>query len=219
MNIKENIIKHYLSNVYFIVGTAYAGKSTMCKMLSEKYKLHHCEENYNSNVIFKIINIKDQPNLSYFNTKTSWQQYLNRTPDEYERWVRGNSEELVGFEIAELIRVSQKQKVIVDTNLPIEILNEIADYHQVAVMLSHPKISAQRFFDREDPEKLFLLDQINKCDNPSKTYDNFAKCIEQINRTDYMKFKESSFFTIERKAGLWASQEETLKILAQHFQL
>ena len=38
---KNNIIKNLLKNVYFINGTAYAGKSTMVKMLAEKhgYKL------------------------------------------------------------------------------------------------------------------------------------------------------------------------------------
>ena len=34
MNISNNILKHYLKNVYFITGTAYAGKSTTVKMLS-----------------------------------------------------------------------------------------------------------------------------------------------------------------------------------------
>ena len=33
-------------NVYFINGTAYAGKSTMVKMLAEKYNGIVCEENY-----------------------------------------------------------------------------------------------------------------------------------------------------------------------------
>ena len=39
MNIESNILKYYLRNVYFITGTAYAGKSTMVKMLSEKYEI------------------------------------------------------------------------------------------------------------------------------------------------------------------------------------
>lgn len=34
------------NNVYFINGTAYAGKSTMVKMLAEKYNGMACEENY-----------------------------------------------------------------------------------------------------------------------------------------------------------------------------
>ena len=34
------------NNVYFINGTAYAGKSTMVKMLAKKYNGIACEENY-----------------------------------------------------------------------------------------------------------------------------------------------------------------------------
>ena len=37
MIIENNIVKHYLKNVYFITGTAYAGKSTAVKMLAERY--------------------------------------------------------------------------------------------------------------------------------------------------------------------------------------
>lgn len=33
-------------NVYFLNGTAYAGKSTMVKRLAEKYDGIVCEENY-----------------------------------------------------------------------------------------------------------------------------------------------------------------------------
>ncbi|MEE3394115.1 MAG: hypothetical protein VZR23_10735 [Lachnospiraceae bacterium] len=35
-----------LSNAYFIIGTAYAGKSTMTRLLAEKYDCILCEENY-----------------------------------------------------------------------------------------------------------------------------------------------------------------------------
>ena len=36
MIIENNILKYYLRNVFFITGTAYAGKSTTVKMLAEK---------------------------------------------------------------------------------------------------------------------------------------------------------------------------------------
>ena len=39
-------LKNQFKNVYFIIGTAYAGKSTMVKMLSEYYDGITCEENY-----------------------------------------------------------------------------------------------------------------------------------------------------------------------------
>ncbi|MBI9015373.1 MAG: AAA family ATPase [Clostridiales bacterium] len=217
MEIKSNIIKHYLSNCYFITGTAYAGKSTMCKALAEKYNLYHCEENYNSDTIFNVIDIEDQPNLSYFKTKESWEEFLNRTPEDYESWLIGNNREIIGFEIAELIRLSSNQKVIVDTNIPIELLEEIADDNQVAIMLSPPEISSSRFFDRDDPEKKFLLEQINLCANPDSTYQNFTACIEKFNRTDYKKFTQSKFFTINRGFEDWTSKEETTEILGKHF--
>ncbi|OMF85904.1 hypothetical protein BK147_31255 [Paenibacillus sp. FSL R7-0337] len=39
MEINNRIIKHYLKIVLFMNGTAYAGKSTMVKMLADKYGL------------------------------------------------------------------------------------------------------------------------------------------------------------------------------------
>ena len=38
-------------NVYFINGTAYAGKSTMVKLLAEKYDGIVCEENYQDRLL------------------------------------------------------------------------------------------------------------------------------------------------------------------------
>ena len=37
MILQNNILKYVLKNAYFINGTAYAGKSTMVKLLAEKY--------------------------------------------------------------------------------------------------------------------------------------------------------------------------------------
>ena len=39
------------SNVFFINGTAYAGNSTMVKMLAEKYNGIACEENYHDSML------------------------------------------------------------------------------------------------------------------------------------------------------------------------
>ena len=37
MKISDNIIKEQLKNVYFLCGGAYGGKTTMAKLLEEKY--------------------------------------------------------------------------------------------------------------------------------------------------------------------------------------
>ncbi|HIX93847.1 MAG TPA: hypothetical protein H9846_00080, partial [Candidatus Gemmiger excrementipullorum] len=41
-------------HVYFINGTAYAGKSTMVKLLAEKYHGIACEENYHDQLLAEL---------------------------------------------------------------------------------------------------------------------------------------------------------------------
>jgi hypothetical protein len=219
MEINNLVIKNYLKNVMFINGTAYAGKSTMVKMLAEKYNLIQCGENYDC--IPEGILVPDKyPNLCYFQAKKDWQEFLNRTPEEYNDWIIGSSWELVEFEIAYLMSISKFQRVIVDTNIPIEILHEIADYNQVAVMLSPQSMSVEHFFDRDDPEKKFLKEQISKADDPEKTIINFLACISKINsQENYDKWANSGFFTVIRKDTEIDTKSETLEVLAKHFNL
>ena len=218
MEIANNIIRHYLKNVYFINGTAYAGKSTMCAMLAERFGLIHCEENYGMDEILSIATQDEQPNMNYFNTKKDWQEFLNRAPEAYEAWVDGNSRELAGFEVAKLIRISAERKVIVDTNIPCDLLKQIASYRQVAIMLSPQAMSVDRFFDREDAEKQFLLSEIRKSSDPERTLENFRACIARINSRERCEaWQNSGFFTLVREDTEADTREEVLAKLAAHF--
>ena len=220
MEIENNIIKHYLKNCYFINGTAYAGKSTMCKMLAERFDMLHCEENYNHDTILTIASPDIQPNLCYMKTKPSWEHFVSRTPEQYEAWVDGNSRELPAFEIAELIRLSSDRKVIVDTNIPCDVLWQISDYDHVAIMLSSERMSVDKFFERDDEEKQFLLSIIKACPDPDATLENFKKCIARVNsQKRYERFEKSGFFTLTRQDEKTDTKEQTLKALAKHFKL
>ena len=220
MNIENNIIKHYLKNVYFITGTAYAGKSTMVQMLAERYGMVACGENYHARVSDQVAVLEKQPNICYFQTMKDWQEFVNRTPEEYERWLNDTAKEAAEFEVAELIGLAQENKVIVDTNIPLDILHEIADYHQVAVMLAPQSMSVERFFDREDAEKQFLLEQIMMAENLEKTMENFKACIARVNRREYYEaFVGSGFYTLYREEGTGDTREEVLEKLAVHFGL
>lgn len=220
MKIDNNIIKHYLKNVMFITGTAYAGKSTMVAMMAEKYGLIQCGENYHCRIADEIMVPERQPNLCYFQTMEDWQEFVNRTPEEYDKWILGCSLEAAEFEVAELIRISQNQKVIVDTNIPLDILHEIADYHQVAVMLSPQSMSVEKFFDRDDPDKAFIKEQIMQAEVPQKTMENYKSCIAKVNSKEhYNEYAKSGFFTLLRTDANKDTKAETLRILATHFGL
>ncbi len=160
ITIKSNILKYIFQNTYFIDGTAYAGKSTMVRLLAEKHNGICCGENYHD-IFMDAIDVESQPNLSYFDTMKSWQEFVNRTPEEYERWIAGCSEEASDMEIVRLVQLAESgRKVFVDTNISIEKLREISDYYHVAIMLAPVNTSVERFFDREDEEKQFIFEQI-----------------------------------------------------------
>ena len=219
MLINNRVIKHYLRNVLFINGTAYAGKSTMVKMLADKYGLIHCGENYDC-VPEGLATPEQYPNICYFKTMKDWQEFINRTPEEYNNWILGCSRELAEFEITYLMSIAGARKVIVDTNIPPDILREIADYHQVAIMLSPESMSVDHFFDRDDPDKRFIKEQIMCSDNPEKTMANFLACMAKINsKENYDKWANSGFFTVVRQDALTDTKQETLEILAKHFRL
>ncbi len=220
IGIESNILRYYLQNVYFITGTAYAGKSTMVAMLAEKYGMIRCGENYHAKHAGAIATPEKQPGMCYFSTMKDWQEFVNRTPEQYERWIRQTSREAAEFEIAELIRLSQNGKVIADTNIPLDILREISDYHRVAIMLSPQEMSIERFFERDDPDKRFLLERIRESEDPEKTLANFKACIAMINSKErYDEYANSGFYTLVRADADIDTKSETLEALARHFRL
>lgn len=220
MKIENNILKHYLKNVYFIIGTAYAGKSTTVKMLAERYDMVFCGENYHSKVSDAVATPDAQPDICFLKTLTDWKEFVTRTPEEYERWIYSTSKEAAEFEVAELISISQDRKVIVDTNIPVGILKEISNYNHVAVMLSPLSMSVDRFFDRSDPEKQFLLNVIESCEDSKTVMENYRRGLELINgQKHYDEYANSGFFTVVRQDTQKDTREEICEIIARHFGL
>ena len=124
------------------------------------------------------------------------------------------------FEIAELLSISKDKKVIVDTNIPIDILKEISDYNHVAVMISPLSMSVERFFDRNDPEKLFILNTIESCENPAEVMENYKKGLALINsQENYDLYVKSGFFTVIREDNQKDTKEEVCEKIAKHFGL
>ena len=220
MKIENNILKHYLQNVYFITGTAYAGKSTTAKMLADRYDMIFCGENYHSAVSDIVATPDSQPDIYFLNTLTDWKAFVTRTPEEYERWIYSVGKEAAEFEVAELISISKNRNVIVDTNIPIDRLKEISDYNHVAVMLSPQSLSVDRFFDRSDPEKQFLLNVIESCEDSETVMENYRQGLALINsQKHYDEYANSGFFTVVRQDTVKDTREETCDIIAKHFGL
>ena len=218
MNIESNLLRRLFENVYFIIGTACAGKSTMVRMLAEKYDGVWCRENYTED-LFGLIEPEHQPNLCYFQTMSGWQEFVSRTPEQYEAWLYGCASENQGLELIELIRRTEGgKKVFVDTQFSPEALHEISDWRPVVVMLADPAVSATRFFEREDAEKQFIYQKIMETEDPQATMVNYRAVLKRINSPEnYRRLEDSGFFVLKRDDA--RSPEQTLALLERHFAL
>ncbi len=205
-------------NVYFINGTAYAGKSTMVKALAEKYGGIACEENY-QDALLDGLDAREFPSLTYTRDLANWSDFIRRTPEEYSAWIDGCIKECTILELRILDEVSKKgKKVFVDTNISIETLWKISDKDHVLIMLADPDISVRRFFERPDREKQFLFQLLMKEDHPEQALDNFRECLKKVNSVDaYNKFLNSGFNVIVRDEA--RTIEETLALVEKAFRL
>ena len=208
----------HFSNVYFINGTAYAGKSTMVKLLAEKYNGIACEENYHDRLLPELSK-EDFPCLTYTRDLTDWHDFIRRTPEEYETWIDGVSKECEILELKILSDMSQEEKpIFVDTNISIETLRTIADHHHVLIMLADPQISVHRFFERPDREKQFLYQLIMEEPDPEQALENYRQGLMRIHSQErYERFLYSGFHVIHRDEN--RSIEQTLALVEKAFDL
>lgn len=205
-------------NVYFINGTAYAGKSTMVKLLAEKYNGIACEENYHDE-LSDGLDSREFPGLTYTRDLQNWSDFIRRTPDEYEAWFKQTTRECTILEIRILEKLYKQDKpVFVDTNIPVEVLSEISDKDHVLIMLAEPEISVKRFFERADKEKQFLYQLLLQEENPDEAIENFRECLKRVNSEEiYHNFLKSGFNVIIRDEE--RTVDETLSLVEDAFKL
>lgn len=205
-------------NVYFINGTAYAGKSTMVKSLAERYHGIACEENYHD-ALLPELDREEFPCLTYTRDLQDWRDFIRRTPDVYEAWIKGVSKECEVLELRILEELAACGKpVFVDTNISLETLKQISDRDHVLIMLADPQVSVNRFFQRPDKEKQFLYRLLMEEPDPVYAMENFRQCLARINsRENYDAFLHSGFRVILRDEK--RSIAETLDLVEGAFGL
>ena len=206
------------SNAYFIIGTAYAGKSTMTRMLAEKHGGILLEENYHSR-FFPTLDPSAFPCLTYTRELKDWHDFIRRTPEEYEQWIDGAARECERLELEILSQFALgAQPVFVDTNISAETLKQVALPGHVLVMLAPPEISVSRFFERQDEEKQFLHRLILEEPDPEKAMDNYCRGLARINSPEkYERFLHSGFPVILRDEN--RTPAETLALVEEVFGL
>lgn len=205
-------------NCYFITGSAYAGKSTMVKLLAEKYNGILCEENYHD-VLLDELDKDEFPCVTYTRDLVDWHDFIRRSPQEYKDWIDGAAKECEILELRLLEKlVNQDKPVFVDTNISIETLHKIANPNHVLIMLADPEISVKLFFERPDHEKQFLYRLIMEEPDPEAALENYRQGLMLINsRENYDHLLNSGFPVILRDEN--RSVKETLELVEKTFEL
>ena len=221
MNIAANILKHSLKNVYFLAGTALAGKTTMTTMLAKKHGLTPYNEDWNGASFTKFKSICDekyQPHSTRQSKTTDWEGHFGRTVEEFlsDRAGRNTNDEYIEFAIIDLIKLSQANKIITDLCIPISMLTEISDYARVACLLASPELVNCENYGKRDSHKAFLecLLSLKEPEKKIAVQDELFR----IGVHETMdEVRKSGFFSIVRTKD--STVENTLKLLEDHFRL
>ena len=218
----EKLMNMDLGNIYYVIGTSYAGKSTVVKNLAKKHGGIALEENYHDAKLPEL-DSREFPNLTYTRDLQDWHEFIRRTPDEYVTWLINVKKECETVElqmIAELLEKPETRgrKIFVDTNICVETLHRISDEKHVLVMMAPPEIGINRFFDRPDAEKQFLYRLMLEEPDPQAALDNFREILTRIHsKESYDELLQSGFRILFRDEN--RSQEETVRLAEEIFGL
>ena len=221
MNIAENILKHSLQNVYFLNGTALAGKTTMANELSKHYGFIHFNDNWHEDrfkVYRSICNEQYQPQSTRKKETTDWETFFGRSVEEFlsDNAGYGEYDEYIEFMIIELIQLSQNAKVVADICIPIELLTKISDYNRIACLLSSPELVTCANYGKRDDHREFL-ECILSLKEPEKKIavqdELFRINVEKI----YDDVRKYNLFSIVRTDE--STVENTFGLLKKHFNL
>ncbi len=212
MNIADNIIKEQLKNVYFLSGGAYGGKTTMAKLLEQKYGLLRYRQGDNYDRFVSVASTEFQPAMSVDRSK-DWHGFFSQKPSDYSKWLNMNLAEEAEFVITDLMRISQNQKVIADVNIPIEILKRVADKEQVMILFAPEAMTRQHYFDRADKDELYQF--ILSFPDGKEVLNNVIEALHYDYDTIRSGYINSGFKYRERTKD--DTIENTLRIIEEHF--
>ncbi len=216
MNIKNNVLKEKLKNVYFIAGTNCSGKSTMAKQLSKKFDMifYSADDSYWKHR--QCSNKKDQPNMN--REFLGWDEFFNREPIDKATWLLESELEEMDFIIMDLVQLAQKEnaKVIVDIHCMPEIFAQISEYRRVIFLLAEPDLVFKEYFDREDKSDVYNC-ILKNTTNPEESLLNTRKLAKEIATMETNKVLNSGFkYLVRTETTDFLTRQ---KLVIEHFGL
>jgi len=222
MNIANNILKRSLQNVYFFVGTACGGKTTMGRELSRKYGFTYFSDNWNEpnwKDWESIIDEKYQP-YSYNGGKPfNNEEYFGRSVEEFyadsksEKSQAANMEN-IAFSIIEIVKLAQRNTVVADIWInDFDFLLEISDVSKIACLLAPGELIIRDYYQRED--HMDFTRAIQSLENSEQKFEVQNELFRIGAKEMAEKAKKHNLFSIMRSEE--STIDKTLTLLESHF--
>jgi hypothetical protein len=220
LKIAENILKHSLSNVYFLAGTPCGGKTTMAQALSQKYGFIHFNDNWheeNFNTWLSIVDPKYQKRSTVRKQVTDWEAYFSRSIEQFLAGRAGYNEndEYIEFALIELVKLSQTRPVVADISIPMELLTQLSDYSRIACLLAPPELVIRDYYGRNDHRE--FIECIMSLKNPEEKLATQNKLFEIGVNEIFADVEKYKLFSIVRDEN--STIDKTLALLEAHFGL
>lgn len=204
MIIADNIIRESLKNVFFLCGGAYGGKTTMAKIIEEKYNFYRYRQGDHSDEYAEIAELDYQPNISLDRSK-DWYGFFSQPVEAYYNYLTDALREEAEFAIVDLIKVACKtdKKIIYDGQIPIDILKQIANPRQVILLFAPVEMKKNYYFPREDKDDIYQF--IKSLPNSDFLLENTRNALIFNGEKEIASFYDSGFKCIER------TEQDTIK--------
>lgn len=211
MIFQDNVMKEYLKNVYFIAGTPCGGKTTISRVLAKKYGFEIYDNDERFDEHRKISDPLYQPAMNtYFK---SADDFFGRTVEEYKNWLLKNTREQLEFVLLDLIRLSEKKKVLCDCHLTVAQALAFSEPARVVFLIKDPSNLVDEYGNRPDHQG--FLQYINSASDMEKAKQTVNTTLYELNVNRIKEIKTSPFFWIERTED--STVDGTLACVEKHF--
>lgn len=212
MNIADNILKHYLRNVYFFCGTACGGKTTVSKAFAEKHGLIWLDEDTLNRKMADIAEPAHQP--AWCSRPTDMEEYFGRPYKEYHRWLSDCADEMLPMELLELVRLSADRRVAIDMyNMPPRMALRLTEPNRIVFLVTTPERVVRDYYDRPGHREIY--DCIMSLRDPEAALANCNKTLAYGNQLFLDELYQSGLFYIMRDET--STVENTLMLVERHF--
>jgi hypothetical protein len=213
VKLPDNILTHYLRDVYFVSGGMCGGKTTISAYLSTKYELPH----YNWDRLWsqhKAISDPDyQPEMHRHGFGGDWEAHFSRPPEQWAQSLERSIREQVEIALVDLIHRSAAGPIIVDGVFPCSVLKRVTVPERCVFLFATLAVMERDNLQRED--KRDLLECIRRLKDPEQAKRNMYGAVELLTLGEMAQVQGSSFAHFVR--DIRTDDEHLCRAVEEHF--